>query len=61
MNEDTLDKAIKSAAKFLAEARRLRQAVELDGEPLTGTRLSGSVRRLSMDLTRALTDLRKPG
>jgi hypothetical protein len=61
MNEDTLDKSIKVAARFLAEARALRQAVELDGESINGTRRSGAVKRASMDLTRALTDLRRPG
>jgi hypothetical protein len=61
MNEETLDKSIKVASRFLAEARALRQAVELDGAEVRGTRRSGAVKRASMDLSRALTDLRKPG
>jgi hypothetical protein len=61
MNKETLDKSITVASRFLAEARALRQAVELDGESIYGTRRSGAVKRASMDLTRALTDLRRPG
>ena len=47
------------------EARRFyEKAKELDKEGkdtyYSGTALSGSVKRASMDLTRALADLRKP-
>ena len=48
------------------EARRFHEkAKELDkvggnDSYLTGTALTGAVKRASMDLTRALADLRKP-
>jgi len=51
--------AIKEARKFLLKAKEL----EKEGEnpyysSITGSRLSGEVRRQSMELTNALSDLR---
>jgi hypothetical protein len=54
MNQDTLDEAVKAAKRFLELAENLELGI-------VGTRASGAVKRASMDLTRALTDLRKPG
>lgn len=62
MTRDTLLMAIKEAERFAAVAKRLRdewRKAEID-YPVVGTRLSGSVRRASLDLTRALADMRKP-
>lgn len=57
--------AAKIAAKRFqeaCEAMETRIVKECDGKwfPVTGTRESGAVRRTSMDLTRALAELRKP-
>ena len=61
MTNDNLEAAITEAQRFLQRAKELRQ--ERRDEPyysLVGTRASGACRRASMDLTRALADLRKP-
>lgn len=59
-NPDTLDAAITEARRFLDRAEQLR-SVSID-EPrlLYGSNLSARVRRASLDLTKALADLRRP-
>lgn len=57
MNNETLKTAMAECARFLTRAR------ELDKQKCTGNfygcKESGAVRRASMDLTRALANLRK--
>lgn len=62
MNDQTLDRAITEAARFIVQAKRLRAARKRDrdvGLPLRHPVESGAARRASMDLTRALADLRQ--
>lgn len=58
MNKTKLQKAMFEARRFYEKAKEL----EKDSKEIyfTGSALSGSVKRASMDLTRALADLRKP-
>jgi len=56
MNTRTLQAAIAEAERFLDLAREL-QTEQAD---FTGSRITGATRRASMDLTRALADLRRP-
>lgn len=64
MNDQRLRVAIEEARRFLARAEKLQRDVQADPRP-GGYRSdfpiqNGSVRRASMDLTRALADLRRP-
>lgn len=65
MNKNTLITAVTEAHRFLARAEELQQKYdELQGslqDPFLGSKESGAVRRASMDLTRALAELRKYG
>lgn len=62
MNKDSLKAAEDAAKQFLEKAKILRQyESRTEGNWIFGSRHSGAVRRASMDLTRALSDLRKPG
>ncbi len=58
-------KATKAEAlRFLKTVNNLEQsckAAHLSDYPLYGSKLTGAVKRASMDLTRALAQLRKPG
>jgi hypothetical protein len=58
MNARTLQAAITEAERFLDLARELQP--ELASGYHNGSKTSGSTRRASMDLTRALADLRRP-
>lgn len=61
MNLDTLESAMQEAERFLERARTLQQLVPPD-RPWSlyeHRRASGAVRRASMELTRALTELRR--
>lgn len=61
MNIRTLQAAITEAERFLDLARELQaQAKSTDWSYIQGTAASGATRRASMDLTRALADLRRP-
>ena len=61
MNQKTLQAAIIEAERFLDLAKDLHmQSTHIDWIHIQGTARSGAVRRASMDLTRALADLRKP-
>jgi precorrin-3B methylase len=61
MNKETLDAAVEAARRFLSSVDDLRND-EYDMRTLTvvGSRKTGEVRRRSMDLTRALADMRRP-
>jgi hypothetical protein len=58
MNARTLQAAIAKAERFLDLARELQP--EFANGYCTGSKASGATRRASMDLTRALADLRRP-
>jgi hypothetical protein len=62
MNRGTLGSAIEEARRFL----RLAKALEADAGKDefyfgTASKKTGAVKRASMDLTRALSNLRRPG
>lgn len=59
MNRTTLDAAIAEAKRFLARTEHLRHVMGT-GSVYHYPKESGAVRRASMDLTRALADLRRP-
>jgi hypothetical protein len=61
MRLETLNAAIYEAERFLERARTLQRLAPPDRPWLFDHRkASGAVRRASMDLTRALTELRSP-
>lgn len=59
-NPDTLDAAITEARRFLDRAERLRSASIDEPRLLYGSNISAQARRASLDLTKALADLRRP-
>ena len=63
MTEGKVRAAITVAERFMTEARALlREQQELTPESYYfGSKRSGAVRRASMDLTRALAAMRRPG
>ena len=60
MTDATLEVARWEARQFLKLADRLVVRLRAEPDMLSGCRESGAVRRASMDLTRALAELRKP-
>lgn len=56
MTPDKLNAAIAEATRFLERAYALQKE---GGSTYYGSKESGAVRRSSMDLTRALSDLRR--
>jgi hypothetical protein len=66
MNKSSIDAAVDAARKFIASAAKAKEKVQtFSGEDgpthyLPASKESGDLRRKSMDLTRALADLRKP-
>ncbi len=57
MNRQTLTAAVKEAERFIVSARKsLAASVEY-----SNPKENGAVKRASMDLTRALAEMRKPG
>jgi hypothetical protein len=63
MNTRTLQAAIYEAERFLSLAKELQTEQGTDrpgGTYFTASRITGATRRASMDLTRALSDLRRP-
>ena len=63
MNTKTLSAARAEAKRFLHALDEMQRAAQIEGNGYVtyGSKLSGAVRRASMDLTRALADLRRPG
>jgi hypothetical protein len=60
MNRATLQTAMAEATRFLIKASDLKRRWEEDeGSAMNGCRESGAARRASLDLTRALAELRK--
>jgi len=66
MNKASIDAAVDAARKFIASAAKTKENMQTfsgkDGPThyLPASKESGDLRRKSMDLTRALADLRKP-
>lgn len=58
MNQKALDNAEKEAKRFLQKIKELKER-EDPFVWIVGNKQSGAVRRASMDLTRALAELRK--
>lgn len=62
MNDAKVREAISEAKRFIKAAEAYRRAEAEKAEPWhTTPKESGAVRRASMDLTRALAEMRKPG
>jgi hypothetical protein len=59
MRYDAVIKAVEEAERFQKLAYLLHKCDKNDWE-ITGSKLSGAVRRASMDLTRALAEMRRP-
>ncbi len=61
MNLDRLNTAIEEAKRFLGTASEAKKQARVVGDHtfIDGGRASGACKRASMDLTRALADLRK--
>lgn len=59
MKEENLNTAIAEAKRFLEKAKKLKTKAKKDDWWYFGCKESGAVRRSSMDLTRALAELRK--
>lgn len=59
MQDDKVKSAVAEAKRFLKAAEAWRKASEAHGYYYC-PRESGALRRASMDLTRALADMRKP-
>lgn len=55
MRRDRVNKAIEEAERFIAAAKNVKLNMEYD----SGGKESAACRRASMDLTRALADLRR--
>lgn len=66
MSPSNIRTAITEARRFVATAEALLAREKDDREagyrtyPLTGSKASGATRRASLDLTRALAEMRKP-
>ena len=60
MNTRTLQAAIAEAERFLDLARELQAEQRGASVYFTASKATGATRRASMDLTRALADLRRP-
>jgi hypothetical protein len=61
MNSVKIKAAVAEAKRFIAAAKALEDRREKrDLYDFQGCRESGAVRRASLDLTRALADMRKP-
>jgi hypothetical protein len=66
VNDKKADAAVKLAKEFIADVaawKKSEQSYENYGHTFThrSAAMSGAVKRRSMDLTRALADLRRPG
>lgn len=62
MNRVTVAKAVEEAERFLVAARSWKEALLNRSESYyTVPKEAGACRRASMDLSRALSELRKPG
>ena len=60
MNSQKLANAKREAKRFLACVALVEERAMERQEPFFGSKETGALRRASMDLTRALADLRRP-
>jgi len=60
MRTSALDEAIAEARRFLERASAVKEALRADRFLNNHPKETGALRRSSMDLTRALADLRRP-
>ena len=56
---EKIDKAIKEIGRFLAAAKGAKKKLHEDKYAYHGCKETGAVRRASMDLSRALVEIRK--
>jgi hypothetical protein len=62
MTHEKIDAAAKAAGRFMLAALAASKRLEEDHLfEITGCKETGACRRASLDLTRALAELRKPG
>ena len=63
MNHEKIEAVLEEITRFQhAAAMALKELREMDREHwVTGSKRSGTLRRASLDLTRALADMRKSG
>lgn len=59
MDGNKMQRASKEALRFLDAVRQMQAASIRDANAWYGSRESGALRRASLDLTRALADLRR--
>lgn len=61
MDYKKLDIAIREAHRFIEKAVKAKERITVEGNTvyITGCKETGACRRASLDLTRALADLRK--
>lgn len=66
MNRQTLGEVEREVHRFMARIAEVKDELKREQEPIgrtwpiTGTAATGALRRASMDLTRALAEMRKP-
>jgi hypothetical protein len=60
MNIDSLDKAIREAQRFLKLAHETKAIAKADEMIFYGSKRTAATKRASLDLTRALADMRRP-
>ena len=61
MNKRTINKAVNEAKRFIEAAKLVQAALAERDSYIVGTKESGALKRASLDLTRALADMRRPG
>ena len=59
MRPDKIQEAISEARRFIARAEKALKDYETNKYAWNGTPATGAAKRASMDLTRALADMRK--
>lgn len=60
MNIETLNEAIFEAQRFLKRAQKVQELQKVEGRIFFGSKETAAVKRASMDLSRTLTNIRKP-
>lgn len=61
MNAEKIEKVSDLASEIVAKCILVLEEMKGHGYVVVGTKKTGELKRLSMDLTRALTEMRKPG
>lgn len=60
MTTEAIAAAEREAKRFLEAVKAAKKRIDEDRYALAGSRETGALRRASLDLTRALADMRKP-